>query len=178
MALRSIDPLAVLARALLPALLIALPASVSARTDIDYRGFGFRIGASVNPDQVLIGGQVDLGTFTDRLHFMPNATIGFGDDRTIIALSPDVAYAWPVPDIGALYLGGLFTLQWIRLDLPGGRHDPPLGPGRKRDDSDTELGIHAFTGLALEGNPIFFELHVGLDDAPDLKAVVGYNFLR
>jgi len=141
----------------------------SAEMDLGLEGVGIRGGVSVDPDQIILGGHLNLGQFMNDLYFMPNLTLGLGDDLTIVAVSPDVAYAFPVPDIGALYVGGLFTLQWIKSDIE--EHS-----GVDADDTDMEVGIHVIGGLILDSFPMFFEANVGIDDAPDLKAVVGYTF--
>lgn len=134
--------------------------TASAATNLGLEGWGLRAGLSIDPDQVIVGGHLDLGRFADSIHFMPNLTAGFGDDFTIVAISPDVLYTFPVEDIGHLYAGGVLTLQWIDFN----------------DDTDTELGLHGLAGLMFDSAPVVIELNVGIDDAPDLKASIGYTF--
>jgi hypothetical protein len=145
-----------------------------AEAGLVYRGWGLRAGLTGDPDQFIVGGQLQLGEFIENLRFEPNATIGFGDHRTLIALSPDVFYTFPVEGLGDLYAGGLLTFEWVKLDL----HPARDIYGHRFDDTDTDLGIHLLGGLELASTPMFFELNLGLDDAPDVKLAVGYNFLK
>jgi len=138
------------------------------KADLEYRGWGVRGGMSSSPDQFFLGGHVDLGQFAPDWHFIPNADIGFGDHVTIFSINPDVTYHWPVQDVGSIYAGGLFALQWWHRDT----HDV------HSDDSEAELGLHGLAGLVLDSAPVFFELNVGLLDAPDVKFAVGYTFLK
>lgn len=148
--------------------MLTLPVLARAESGLGYRGWGVRGGYQADPDQLFFGAHADMGEFTDNLHFIPNVTIGFGDDMTLLSISPDVSYWFPVEDIGSLYAGGLLALQWMKLDIdiPG------------VDDSDTELGFHAIAGLALDSAPIFFEFNVGIEDTPDVKLGVGYTFAK
>ena len=143
---------------------IALLSSATAFADSGFglRGWGIRGGLSVDPDQFFVGGHLDFGEFVENVHFRPNVTAGFGDHITIISINPDVFYTFPVEDIGALYVGGLFAFQWLDYEY-------------EYLDTDTEVGLHAIAGLELATTPLFFELNVGIDDAPDLKAAVGYT---
>ncbi len=136
---------------------------------LGYRGWGVRGGVSVDPDQFFVGAHLDLGEFTKNLSFMPNATIGFGDDMTLVSINPDVSYHFPVPDLGSLYVGGLLDFQWWKIDVP-----EVLKP--YVDETDTDVGFHIQGGLELTSTPLLFELNVGIEDAPDLKAAVGYTF--
>jgi hypothetical protein len=148
-----------------PLVVASLLASGVASADgrMGYFGWGVRGGLSVDPDQFFVGTHVNLGEFVENLRFMPNATVGFGDDMTLLSINPDVSYMFPVEDVGALYVGGALAIQWIDYD-------------QKRKDTDTELGLHAIGGLELQNTPLFLELNIGLDDTPDLKAAVGFTF--
>jgi hypothetical protein len=135
---------------------------------LEYRGWGLRGGFSSGPDQVFFGGHLDLGEFAPGWHFIPNADLGVGDHETLFSINPDVTYHFPVKDIGALYAGGLFAIQWWHLnDVP-----------RYVDDTESKIGLHAIGGLILDQAPVMFELNVGLLDAPDIKLGVGYTFSK
>jgi hypothetical protein len=131
-----------------------------------YQGWGLRGGLSFDPDQIVIGGHLDLGEFSPHWHFVPNIDLGIGDDVTLISISPDVTYDFPVKDVGSLYTGGILAFEWWNWDDHGRRQD---------DHSDSEIGLHGLIGLSLE-TPVFFELNIGLVDAPDVKLIVGYTF--
>lgn len=141
-----------------------------ARAEFGYTGWGLRGGLSVDPDQIFFGGQVEF-QFLEHLYFFPNATVGFGDDVTLFSINPDLAWTFPVEDIGSLYAGGLLAIQWLKIDRPGN-----WPTGEQFDDTDSEIGVHAIGGLRLQ-TPLFFEMNIGLDDAPDFKFTVGYSFL-
>lgn len=60
-----------------------------ARADTSW---GLRGGATFDPDQIHIGAHLNGGElFTDGW-FIPNVEIGFGDNRTLIALNPELVY--------------------------------------------------------------------------------------
>jgi hypothetical protein len=140
-----------------------LVGTASADGALGFRGWGLRGGLSVDPDQFFVGGHVDLGEFVDNLHFTPNVTVGFGDDITVFSINPDVYYSFPVEDVGSLYVGGLLAFQRFDYDS-------------EYLDAQTEMGLHGIAGLDLGTVPVFFELNIGLDDTPDLKAAVGFTF--
>ncbi len=148
--------------------IVALPMIAQAEEGVGFRGWGVRAGYQVDPDQPFFGAHADLGELVENLHFIPNVTIGFGDDATLLSISPDLSYWFPVEGVGSLYAGGLLAFQWFKydleVDLPG------------IDDTDTELGFHAITGLVLNEAPIFFEANIGIEDTPDFKLAVGYTF--
>lgn len=135
-----------------------------------FRGWGPRVGVTVDPDQIHFGAHVDFGNFADRVRFQPNAELGIGDDITLGALNADVHYrfraAW---DVWTPYAGGglgLVIWSWDD-DVPG------------RDDSDAELGASLIGGIERglrDGDRFFIEAKLGLIDAPDLKVQVGWTF--
>lgn len=124
-------------------------------------GWGLRGGFSDDPDQVFFGTHLDLSILAGDLGFRPNATLGFGDDLTLLAISPDLVYRYPVPDIGRLYAGGILTMQVVFMEA----------------ESEFEIGWHAVAGLELDEYPLFLEVAIGLDDAPDVKVGIGYTLL-
>ena len=60
------------------------------------QGPGVRAGASVDPDQFYLGGHYESNALVERLHFKPNAEIGFGDDLTTVGLNLEFVYKIPV----------------------------------------------------------------------------------
>jgi hypothetical protein len=127
-------------------------------------GPGVRGGLSDDPDQLYVGGHLDLGLVTGSLRFRPNVEVGFGDNVTTVALNGEFVYrlgrgggAWRP------YLGGGPALNLYSFDGPG------------RDDSETEAGLNVLVGLA-NGSGLFFEAKLGLLDSPDLKLGVGFSF--
>src|SRR5437867_7710516 len=43
---------------------------------------GPRVGFSIDPDQLIIGGQLEIGEVAPKISFDPNLDLGFGDHET------------------------------------------------------------------------------------------------
>jgi len=140
---------------------------------ISYQGWGLRIGAADDPDQVVGGAHWDLGEFVPHLRFQPNFEIGFGDDRTVVAGTAPVHWVFEVSSSFRPYAGGGLTAAWIDRDDP----NPDLG---NDEDSDFEFGVKAIGGLewALSrGNRFGLELAVHLvDDVYDAQIMAAWTF--
>jgi hypothetical protein len=151
-------------------LLTCLALPVTARAAVSTESFGPRFGFSVDPDQVVLGGQMTFGEIAPSISFTPNAEFGFGDNQTVIALNMDFHY---------------------RLDLRGSEWSPYLGfgvgvnfdsfdrPAPFRDDSETNVGGNFILGANVptrSGSKFFTELKLGLGDIPSLKMLAGFNF--
>ncbi len=154
------------ALALIALSIAALPAM--AQDEVGYRGWGPRMGITLEPDQVHFGAHLDLGYFARHLRFQPNVELGLGDDITYLAINGDVAYRF-ASDWGqwSPYLGGGLGLNVVGDD--GGVHN----------DSETTLGVSALGGIekSLSGGDRFFvETKLGLVDSPDVKVGVGWTF--
>jgi hypothetical protein len=133
---------------------------------------GPRVGVSLDPDQLVVGGQLSLAGFARDWSFDPNLELGFGDHMTVIAFNLDAYYHLRLsgsdwrPYLGA-GLGANF-LSW----------DEPFGT---RDHSHTEIGLNAVAGFSIpagSGDSWFTELRFGVGDIPTLKIVGGFNFGR
>lgn len=131
---------------------------------------GPRVGISVNPDQVVLGGQLVMSGFAPRLTFDPSLELGFGDHVTVIAANFDLKYHFDIQGSNwSPYAGGGIGLNFWSVDQP-----PPF-----RDDSFNEVGANLFfgAGVPLQGGSRFFaEARAGVGDIPDLKLIVGWNF--
>ncbi|RJP70469.1 MAG: hypothetical protein C4532_09270 [Candidatus Abyssobacteria bacterium SURF_17] len=133
------------------------------------RGIGPRVGFTINPDQIHLGGHLDLGDLSNNLMMMPNIEIGFGDDVTTVAPTFELDYRFR-SDWGAWtpYLGGGVGPVFYSPD---------------HGDSATELGLYLQFGIgkgsaASQSGHFFVEGKLGLADAPDFKATVGWTFGR
>ena len=151
----------------------ALPALAIAQDDTRGTGpvataWGPRVGFSSDPDQLLFGGQLDLGNLAPDLTLTPNAEIGFGDDATTFALSGDLHYHFRLQGSPwRPYVGGGITFIHISVDTPVG------------DVSDTEVGASILGGAIVptqSGSRFFVEGKFGLGDVQDFKLLVGWNF--
>jgi hypothetical protein len=139
----------------------------AAERSIGFHGWGPHAGFSFTPDQFFFGAHFDLGDFAPNFQFQPSIDLGLGDDLTFFSASPDIVYNIPAGETGAVYFGGIFAFQYIKVDnVPAGF-----------DDSDTNVGVHILGGLKLKSQPIHFQAEVGVNDnAPDWRFSGGYTF--
>ena len=125
---------------------------------------GVQAGASLDPDQVYIGGHLETSPLVDRLRFRPNVDIGLGNDVTLIAVNLDFTYAFTANRPWNVYAGAGPAINVFRFD--NGSFD---------NGSATEAGFNFLIG-AKHQTGLFFEMKVGTMDSPDLKFGVGYTF--
>jgi len=158
--------------ALILALILAAAGVQAGDNDVGFRGWGPRVGLTVDPDQVHFGAHLDFGNFAQRVRFQPNFELGFGDDITLAALNFEAAYRfrsnWA---IWTPYLGGGLGLNFYSWD---DGHN--LG-----DDSDTKVGLNILGGVErglASGDRFFVELKLGIGDSPDFKFTVGWTFFH
>lgn len=121
--------------------------------------FGVRAGASIDPDQFVLGGHVETKPLADRVHFRPNVEIGLGNDVTLTALNFELAYKFPARQAWGVYAGG----------------GPALNLIHHRGDSRAEGGFNIMLG-AEHRDGLFGEVKVGAIDSPNFKVTVGYAF--
>jgi len=157
----------IVALTLLVGLLFTLPALASNR-GAGYRGFGPRVGVTINPDQVHFGAHIDFGDLAGNLMMLPNLEVGIGDDLTTIAPSFELDYRFR-SDWGA----------WT--PYLGGGMGPVFYSAKHGDGSSSKLGIYLQFGIgkgssASGSGHFFLEGKLGLADAPDGKVTVGWTF--
>lgn len=149
---------------------LALAQAVSARADTGVLAMGPRVGFSVDPDQIVFGGQLQVGPVAPRLTFDPSLDLGFGDDVTVIAMNFDFHYHFDLRDTDwRPYVGPGIGIAFYEFD-----REPPF-----RDDSETEVGGSIVVGTDVRtrgGSDFFGEFRLGVGDIPDLKLMVGWNF--
>jgi opacity protein-like surface antigen len=151
------------------ALAALVPAAALAQSPV-VTGIGPRVGVSIDPDQIVFGGQVYVGEIAPDLTLEPNLEIGIGDDLTVVAANFDLLYHFSIQGSAwRPYAGGGVGVNFISWDAPA-----PL-----RDDSETEVGLNLILGAGAptrSGNRFFTELRFGVGDIPELKLMVGWNF--
>jgi len=149
---------------ILCALCALLPAAALAQGSIE-TGIGPRVGVSINPDQIVFGGQAIIGEIAPNLTFDPNIELGFGDHVTTVGLNFDLHYHFVVNNSKwRPYAGGGLGVAFFDSDGGG---------------SETEVGANLVVGAGTPtkgGNRFFGELRIGVGDLPDLKMMVGWNF--
>lgn len=132
--------------------------------------FGPRLGLSIDPDQLVLGGQMMVGDLAPDVTFNPSLEFGFGDDATVIALNIDGQYHFRVQGSAwRPYAGFGLGINFIEIDLPS----PP------GDRSDTEVGANLIVGAGVptrSNNRFFTEIRFGLGDIPELKIMAGWLF--
>jgi len=133
-------------------------------------GLGPRVGFSMDPDQIVFGGQLIIGEIAPQLTFDPSLEFGFGDNLTVIAANFDLHYHFVVQNSAwRPYAGGGLGLNFIEVDTNNSFVD----------NSNTEVGGNFMIGAGVptqSGNRFFGELKFGLGDIPTLKMLVGWNF--
>jgi len=154
---------AVLAVTLGPALAMAGP-----DTDVGFRGWGPRVGLSLNPDQIHFGAHLDFGNFAQHVRFQPNVELGFGDDVKLFTINAEAAYRFSSTwDVWTPYLGGGLGANIVSFD------------NAKSNDTETDLGVNLLGGIEKglsNGDRFFIEGKFSLNDIPDAKVTVGWTF--
>jgi hypothetical protein len=134
---------------------------------VGFHGIGPRIGFTINPDQIHFGGHIDFGDLAENLMMLPNLEIGFGDHVTTIAPSFELDYRFRSDwGVWTPYLGGGVG---------------PVFYSFKNGGSSSKLGLYAQFGVGKgssgsKSGHFFIEGKLGLVDAPDFKATVGWIF--
>ena len=139
--------------ALVAVIALAIPVASAAQ------GFAVRGGANVNPDQVYVGGQYDVGPFAENIWFQPSADLGFGNGAKLAAFDLDVAWhhALDRRQTWTAYAGGGPALNWY--------HFPTY--------NSSGWGFNVLGGV-LHHSGMFVELRAGMGDSPDLRFGAGY----
>ena len=154
---------AALAVALSSALALADP-----ETDVGFRGWGPRVGLSVDPDQVHFGAHIDYGNFARHVRFQPNVELGFGDNVKLFTLNAEAAYRFSAQwDVWTPYLGGGLGANIKSWD------------NGNDNDSQTDIGLNLLGGIEKglsNGDRFFIEGKLSLNDVPDAKVTVGWTF--
>lgn len=155
---------------LLAILVVGLTCSSSAfanKRSAGFHGIGPRVGFTMNPDQIHVGGHIDFGDLAEDLMMLVNVEAGFGDNLTLIAPSFEVDYRFR-SDWGAWtpYLGAGIGPVFYSWDNGGSSSD--LG-------GYLQFGIGKGSAGSQSGH-FFIEGKLGLADAPDFKGTVGWTF--
>jgi len=128
--------------------------------------YGARVGFSLDPDQLTLGGYGVIPEIAPNVAFRPSADIGFGDDVLTLIGNADAQYMFTdVRGRAVPFFGAGVALLWYDVDNRG---------------SDTEVGVNIYGGVEVEMSGYktgVIELRVGLDDqTPDFKVTYGFGF--
>ncbi len=147
--------------------LCTLAGSAPAAAEMGFYGWGPRLGAGDDPDQILVGIHQDFGEFVENLRFQPSLDLGFGDDHTVVSAVLPVHYRFPGSAGAIPYVGGGLLLAWIDRDRPR----------RRDDDSELEIGPVLVGGvewqLGKRGDALL-EIQFPGGDAHDAKVLFGW----
>ena len=130
--------------------------------------FGPRIGISSDPDQMVLGGQLEFPEFAPHMTVDPNLELGFLDNRTVVSMNADFFYHFTIQNSAwEPYAGMGLGLNVTQFDSSVNRL------------SETNAGANLVLGAGVPtrtGNRFFGELRAGLGDIPSLKIMAGWNF--
>jgi hypothetical protein len=147
-------------------LLAVLPVTASAGA---FTSWGPELGFSSGPNQIVVGGHLQVRDVAPELDFVPGLDLGFGDNQTLVSINGDFRYRFQVKSQWVPYVGAGLAVHFYSFDNPG--------PGV--DNSDTKAGGHIIGGaqvLTKNKSTFFAELKLGLGDSPDFKAMAGWSF--
>jgi hypothetical protein len=136
--------------------------------DLGFRGFGPRIGVSIDPNQIVVGGHGDFGDlFPQTAWLFPVVEIGLGDNVTVVSLGTDLLIrARETFGVWNPYAGG--ELAFV-LTTAGGA------------DAVTDLGLSGVVGVAKlvnESGRFAGEVKFGIIDSPTVKFLVRWTFVN
>ncbi len=160
-------------------LVVVVPATAHAgsESEVGFRGWGPRVGLTVDPDQIHLGAHVDFGNFARHVRFQPNLEVGFGV-VTLFALNFEAAYRFQSRwNVWTPYVGGGLGLNFVRGDL-GHRW---LGSHHFHDNTGAQAGLNILGGIEKglrNGDRFFAEAKLGFSNSPDLKLTVGWTFFH
>ena len=128
---------------------------------------GVRIGISADPEQFFFGGHADVTEVVPKFWFRPNAEIGFGDNRTTVALNGEFVYriALQTRERWDFYVGGgpAAVIRTFRT-----------GPSNNRT-TDAGPGFNFLMGLQ-QPKGLLAEIKVGVLDSPGFKFGIGWSW--
>ncbi len=129
-------------------------------------GNGLRVGLSLDPDQVYLGGHIETGPLMKKLWFRPSLEVGMGSNLTIVGINLEFAYWMPLESrMWKAYAGAGPAINVFIVDTGG-------PAGRK---TNLEPGFNLLMALA-HRNGFFTEMKLGAMDSPDLKFGLGFSW--
>ena len=151
-------------RTLLALLIVAWLPGLASAEGLSYRGWGPRVGLSVDPDQVVAGVHIDLGQLVKKLRFQPNLDIGYGDDALFVGAYLGAYWFFDVDGHWDFYAGSDLGMIYEDIDYR---------------DSDLDVAFNAVGGIETRmsnNSRLLIELKVGVIENPDFKLMVGWTF--
>ena len=157
--------LAIMTLAILASLMtLAAFASTAAAGSFTY--YGPHMGFAQNPDETVIGGQLQWNGVAPRMAFVPSVDLGFNDAQSVLMVNADFHYQLTHDTAWQPYVGAGVGLQaWSDEQAAAGTND-------------RKAGGQVIVGAATRNNTggrFFTELRMGFGDMPDLRMTVGLN---
>jgi len=139
---------------------------IAAERSLGFQGYGPRIGVSIDPNQIVLGGHGDFGDLFPRTAWLfPVIEVGLGDNVTVVSVGTDLLFrARETFGVWNPYGGG--EIAFLLTTASG-------------TDALTDLGLSAVAGVAknLAGSGRFAgEVKFGIIDAPTVKFLVRWTF--
>lgn len=142
------------------------------------QAYGPRVGFSIDPDQLTIGGYVGTTEFSPNFRARPSIDLGFGNDFFTWLTNADVQYEFPTTSFPAVpFVGAGLGIGYYKNDIPEVTTAFGTVGGSA---SSTEIGLNLYGGLEndLGGSRTgSIELRLGLGDIPDFKVTAALGFL-
>jgi len=159
-------PVLAAALALLAGSARADEAAVVADRSLGFQGYGPRIGVSIDPNQLVVGGHGDFGDLFPRTAWLfPVIEVGLGDNVTVVSVGTDLLFrARETFGVWNPYAGG--EIAFLLTTASGA-------------DAATDLALSGVAGVAKElaGSGRFAgEVNFGIIDAPTVKFLVRWTF--
>jgi len=151
--------------------LLAVPAgaaevAVTQDRSLGIQGYGPRIGVSIDPNQLVLGGHVDMGDpFPQTAWLFPVLELGLGDNTTVLSLGSDLLFRVR-ETFGVWNPYGGAEIAFLLTDPSGG-------------DVATDIGLSLVGGVAKELAPsgrFAGEVKFGIIDSPTVKFLVRWTF--
>ena len=139
-------------------------------------GMGFRAGAGLEPELLLVGVHARMGPFFHRnFSFRPNAEYGWGEVTKLFAFNLEGIYRLPfTPRLGrwSAYAGAGPSLVFSHQNFEReGEGDDGIDFG----DFEYDTGLNVLLGMEFR-NGLFFEMKSTVYASPHLRLIVGYTF--
>jgi hypothetical protein len=139
-------------------------------------GMGFRAGAGLDPEVLLVGVHAKIGPFfTQNASFRPNAEFAWGEVTKLFALNLEGIYRLPfTPRLGrwSAYAGAGPSFVFARESFERFTGvEEPIDFG----DFDFDVGLNILAGMEFRSG-LFFEVKSTVYAQPHLRLILGYTF--
>lgn len=159
-------------RAILVGVLVGLVSGVgvaaAADRDVRFYGIGPRVGLSIDPNQFVFGGHMDLGDPLPHFNLiLPVVEVGVGDNMTLTTVGSDLLFRFSDRwGVWTPYVGSELAFVFSN---PYGVHG----------DTDVDLGLTGIFGVEKgigANNRFAAELKFEIIDSPNVKMLATWTF--